>query len=78
MNITTRIALVALLALPLAPAMAAEPVEGKDYFRVDPAVPPADAAKVCVTEFFRTNAPTAIGSPSHTRVGLRASRGRQD
>jgi len=57
MNIKTRIALVALLALPLASAMAAEPVEGKDYFLVNPAVPPADASKIGVTEFFSYQCP---------------------
>ena len=57
MNITTRIALVAFLALPLASAMAAEPVEGKDYFLVDPALPPADPSKIVVTEFFSYQCP---------------------
>jgi thiol:disulfide interchange protein DsbA len=57
MNITTRIALVALLALPLASAMAAEPVEGKDYFLVDPALPPTDPSRIVVTEFFSYQCP---------------------
>lgn len=57
MNITTRIALVALLALPLATAMAAEPVEGKDYFKVEPPLPPSDPSKVSVTEFFSYQCP---------------------
>jgi thiol:disulfide interchange protein DsbA len=55
--ISTRIVLIALLALPLAPAMAALPVEGKDYFLVDPALPPADPSKLVVTEFFSYQCP---------------------
>lgn len=57
MNIKTRILLISLLALPLAPAIAAGPVEGKDYFRVDPALAPADPSKVVVTEFFSYQCP---------------------
>lgn len=57
MNITTRIALIALLAIPLAPAMAAGPVEGTDYTKVEPALPPADPAKLSVTEFFSYQCP---------------------
>ena len=57
MKTTTRIALIALLALPLAPAMAAGPVEGKDYFSVEPALPPVDPSKVVVTEFFSYQCP---------------------
>jgi len=57
MNTTTRIVLIALLAIPLAPAMAAGPVEGKDYTKVEPALPPADPAKVSVTEFFSYQCP---------------------
>ena len=57
MNITTRIALVTFLALPLASAMAAELVEGKDYFNVDPPLPPADPSTVSITEFFSYQCP---------------------
>ena len=57
MNTTTRIVLIALVALPLAPAMAAGPVAGKDYFNVEPALPPADPSKVSVTEFFSYQCP---------------------
>lgn len=57
MNTITRIVLIALLAIPLAPAMAAGPVAGKDYTKVDPALPPADPAKVSVTEFFSYQCP---------------------
>lgn len=57
MNIATRIILAAFLALPTVPALAAGPVEGKDYFRVDPALPPSDPSKVAVTEFFSYQCP---------------------
>jgi thiol:disulfide interchange protein DsbA len=43
---------VACLALELAPASAAEPVEGRDYELVVPALPRPDPAKVVVMEFF--------------------------
>jgi thiol:disulfide interchange protein DsbA len=50
-------ALVAALSLAASGAMAAVPVEGKDYFRIDPAVPTSDATKVVVTEFFSYQCP---------------------
>ncbi len=79
MNITTRIALVALLALPLASAMAAEPVEGKDYFLVDPALPPTDPSKIVVTEFFSYQCPHCyrFAKPFAAWIGAPAG-GRQD
>ena len=40
------------LALELVPALAAEPVEGRDYELVVPALPRPDPNKVVVTEFF--------------------------
>src|SRR5512138_1424764 len=33
-------------------ALAADPVEGKDYLVVQPPLPPADPAKIVVTDFF--------------------------
>ncbi len=42
----------ACLALEVAPALAAEPVEGRDYELVVPALPRPDPAKVVVMEFF--------------------------
>ncbi len=45
------------LALGTSVAQAAEPVEGKDYSKVEPALPPADPAKLVVTEFFSYQCP---------------------
>jgi thiol:disulfide interchange protein DsbA len=49
--------LAAALALAASSAPAAEPVEGKDYFRIEPALPAADPAKLLVTEFFSYQCP---------------------
>lgn len=38
-------------------ALAADPVEGKDYFKLEPPMPPADPAKLVVTEFFSYQCP---------------------
>lgn len=38
-------------------ALAADPVEGKDYFTLNPPMPPADPAKLVVTEFFSYQCP---------------------
>ena len=57
MNTSTRVALLATLVLSAAAAQAAEPVEGRDYQRIDPAVPTSDATKVVVTQFFSYQCP---------------------
>lgn len=57
MKATTRLVLIATLALATAAAQAAEPVEGKDYIRINPAVPTSDASKVVVTEYFSYQCP---------------------
>jgi thiol:disulfide interchange protein DsbA len=49
--------LAAALVLGVSVATAAEPVEGKDYFKVEPALPAADPAKLVVTEFFSYQCP---------------------
>jgi thiol:disulfide interchange protein DsbA len=49
--------LAAVLALCAVGAFAVEPVEGKDYLRVNPAVPTSDASKIVVTEFFSYQCP---------------------
>lgn len=49
--------LAAALALGAPVVPAAEPVEGKDYFKVEPPLPPADPAKLVVTEFFSYQCP---------------------
>ena len=49
--------LAALTALPVAPAFAAMPVEGKDYQRVNPPAPTSDPSKVVVTQFFSYQCP---------------------
>jgi protein dithiol oxidoreductase (disulfide-forming) len=56
MNRTVTLALAATLALS-APAAMAEPVEGQDYFRVNPAQPTSDPSKIVVTEFFNYQCP---------------------
>ena len=57
MKTVTRLVLVGTLALAAAAAQAAEPVEGKDYIRISPAVPTSDASKVVVTEYFSYQCP---------------------
>ena len=57
MNTATRRALVATLLLSAAAAQAADPVEGKDYFRINPAAPTSDATKIVVTEYFSYQCP---------------------
>ena len=59
--------------------MAAEPVEGKDYFKVEPPLPPADPAKVVVTEFFSYQCPHCYRVREVIRgVDCRPAHGRQD
>jgi thiol:disulfide interchange protein DsbA len=57
MKLTASLALAATIVLSGPDAMAAEPVEGKDYFLVNPAQPTSDASKVVVTEFFNYQCP---------------------
>jgi thiol:disulfide interchange protein DsbA len=57
MKTTTRLVLIATLALAAAAPQAAEPVEGKDYIRINPAVPTSDASKIVVTEYFSYQCP---------------------
>ena len=57
MKLAARLLLVATLALGAPAAMAVDLIEGKDYFKLDPALPPADASKVVVTEFFSYQCP---------------------
>ena len=52
-----RAALLAVLGPLAAGAMGATPVEGRDYFRVDPAQPTSDPAKILVTEYFSYHCP---------------------
>jgi thiol:disulfide interchange protein DsbA len=58
MKIAAPLLLAAALVLGAPPAApAAEPVEGKDYVKVDPPIPPSDPAKITVTEFFSYQCP---------------------
>lgn len=57
MRFQVPLALTAALSLAAPAAMAAAPVEGKDYFRIKPAVPTSDATKIIVTEFFSYQCP---------------------
>ncbi len=57
MKTTTRLALMTVLALASVAPQAAEPVEGKDYFRIEPAAPTSDTSKVVVTEYFSYQCP---------------------
>lgn len=47
----------ATLALAAVAVQAAEPGEGKDYFRINPAVATSDASKIVVTQFFSYQCP---------------------
>lgn len=58
MKFAVPILLAAALVLGASPAAkAADPVEGKDYFKLNPPMPPADASKIVVTEFFSYQCP---------------------
>ncbi len=57
MNLAAPLALCAMLSLSFPTAMAAGPVEGKDYVRITPALPAPDASKIVVTEFFSYQCP---------------------
>ena len=57
MKFQVPLALVAALSLAAAVAAAADPVEGKDYFRINPVVPTSDATKIVVTEYFSYQCP---------------------
>lgn len=57
MNPSARLALIAMLALASPPALTAEPVEGRDYFRINPPQPTSDVSKIVVTEFFSYQCP---------------------
>ncbi|MGH7130001.1 MAG: thiol:disulfide interchange protein DsbA/DsbL, partial [Planctomycetaceae bacterium] len=61
MNAVTRLALAAMLALPASVAMPAAPIEGRDYFRVNPPLPAADPSKIVVTKFFSYQCPHCDG-----------------
>lgn len=49
--------LAATLVLGAPVARAADPVEGQDYFKLNPPLPPADPKKLVVTEFFSYHCP---------------------
>jgi len=51
------LAMLAAMAIASTAARAADPVEGRDYQRIDPAVPTSDPAKVVVTQFFSYQCP---------------------
>jgi thiol:disulfide interchange protein DsbA len=51
------LALLATIVFSGAAAGAAEPVEGKDYQRINPTVPTSDSAKIVVTQFFSYQCP---------------------
>jgi thiol:disulfide interchange protein DsbA len=57
MKLAASIALLASLSLGSIQAIAAEPVEDRDYFRVSPAAPTSDPSKIVVTEFFSYQCP---------------------
>jgi|SRR5688572_12325506 len=46
-----------MLAISAPAVLAAVPVEGRDYFRVNPPQPTSDASKIVVTEFFSYQCP---------------------
>jgi thiol:disulfide interchange protein DsbA len=57
MKIAATFALLAAIALSSAAARAAEPVEGRDYQRINPPVPTSEPAKIVVTQFFSYQCP---------------------
>ena len=57
MNAITRLVLAATLSLSAGLALAADPVEGRDYQRINPPVPTSDPAKIVVTQFFSYQCP---------------------
>ena len=57
MKTAIRLVFFAALSFAAAVPQAAEPVEGKDYFLISPAVPTWDASKVVVTEYFSYQCP---------------------
>lgn len=57
MKSVAALALLAAIAFPGAVAEAAEPVEGRDYQRINPAVPTSDPARIVVTQFFSYQCP---------------------
>lgn len=57
MKSAAALALLAAIAFPGAVAEAAEPVEGRDYQRINPAVPTSDPARIVVTQFFSYQCP---------------------
>ncbi|HWN06180.1 MAG TPA: thiol:disulfide interchange protein DsbA/DsbL [Steroidobacteraceae bacterium] len=57
MKTAIRLVFFAALSFAAAVPQAAEPVEGKDYFLISPAVPTSDASKVVVTEYFSYQCP---------------------
>src|SRR5688572_32381599 len=57
MKFQVPLVLIAALSLAAPVATAADPVEGKDYFRINPAVPTSDATKIVVTEYFSYQCP---------------------
>lgn len=57
MKIAAPLMLVAALVLAAPVAPAAEPVEGQDYIKLNPPLPPADPAKIVITEFFSYQCP---------------------
>lgn len=57
MKFAATLALLATIAVPGAVAGAAEPIEGRDYQRINPAVPTSDPARIVVTQFFSYQCP---------------------
>jgi thiol:disulfide interchange protein DsbA len=57
MKTAAALAFLAATAFSSALAGAAEPVEGKDYQRINPPVPTSDSAKIVVTQFFSYQCP---------------------
>jgi thiol:disulfide interchange protein DsbA len=61
MTLRVPVALTAAFSLAASIAMAAQPVEGKDYQRIEPAAPTSDATKIVVTQFFSYQCPHCYG-----------------
>jgi thiol:disulfide interchange protein DsbA len=57
MKTAVKLASIAALAIAMPAALAADPAEGQDFQRINPAVPTSDASKIVVTQFFSYQCP---------------------
>jgi thiol:disulfide interchange protein DsbA len=63
MKLAVPLLLAATLVMGAPVARAADPVEGKDFYALNPPLPPADASKLVVTDFFSYQCPHCYKFP---------------